>query len=77
LATGQSTSLVIGGVSTRIRISILLTDALGRSQSVKIIRAEPGENTVPLNIAGLPRGMYYVQVSGDNGFYKVLPLGKL
>ncbi|HEY4151538.1 MAG TPA: right-handed parallel beta-helix repeat-containing protein [Chitinophagaceae bacterium] len=74
---GESTNLLIAGVSTRIKISLVLTDALGRLQMEKTTWAEQGDNTVLLNIAGLSRGIYYIQVNGENGFYKVIPLEKL
>ena len=53
------------------------TDGLGRLQMDKTLWAEQGDNTVPLNLAGLARGIYYVQVNAENGLYKVVPLEKL
>ncbi|MBS1565160.1 MAG: hypothetical protein JST39_12275, partial [Bacteroidetes bacterium] len=53
-----------------------LTDAAGRVQLQSSVSLEKGAQTVPLQLGVLARGVYYLRLSGTDGFIKTLSLVK-
>jgi hypothetical protein len=47
-------------------ISILMIDASGRIVKNMDYSSVVGENKIELNLTGIPHGMYYLRIIGDN-----------
>jgi hypothetical protein len=55
-------------------LSIRISDASGRQFAVQNVEGQAGENRVPLEISGLPNGLYFVQVVDERGSAATLKL---
>ncbi|HSC36300.1 MAG TPA: hypothetical protein VLD19_00465, partial [Chitinophagaceae bacterium] len=67
-ANGETSLFVILPQKATLRCT--LTDAIGRVQLQQSISIEKGGQNIPLNIAALARGIYYLRVAGSDGTVK-------
>lgn len=49
------------------QVTIVLNDALGRTVMQRVVRLEPGSNTIPLDVSGLQSGSYFVRMVCSDG----------
>lgn len=49
------------------QVTIVLNDALGRTVMQRVVRVEPGSNTIPLDVSTLRSGSYFVRVVCSDG----------
>lgn len=72
---GNETSLFII-LPQKTTLSCTLTDATGRVQVQKLVQLEKGAQSIPLSVAGLAKGIYYLRIAGSDGMIKLLSLVK-
>ena len=71
-----STTLAFPAEAPQV-VKIVLTDATGRAVTTLSPRAHAGANQTPIDLAGLPPGLYMIQLHKDNRvFTRKLSVGK-
>lgn len=63
-------------LSSKDRISITIVDMMGRVQLNKIAQLAKGEHYLPLQIGHMPKGIYYVRITGSYTINQSLHLVK-
>jgi|GEM_PF-2141583 len=64
---GSSVNMIIA-VPGKDRVTILLTDMIGKILLQKVVEVETGSNTIPVDISRLNSGSYLVKLVCSNGF---------
>ena len=76
VAEQGSTTLYIGSPQAAT-LNVAIVDASGHILSGRSVTISQGDNYIPLDLSGFPKGAYYVYITGEGGFRKTLPLEKL
>jgi hypothetical protein len=76
VATQGSTTLYIGSPRT-MNISLIVVNVAGRVLSKRSLVVGQGDNYVPVELGGLPNGLYFLCVSGEGISRQTLTLEKL
>ncbi len=71
---GETSLFVI--LPQKTTLNVTLTDAIGRVQLYKTVPLEKGEQTVPISVGFLARGIYYLRIAAGDGTVKTLSLVK-
>jgi len=74
--TEHSSVNLLLSLSRESGIVCVLTDITGHTLQRNGFRLGAGNHSLPLDISRLPGGVYFVRVTGDQGFNKVLTLTK-
>jgi hypothetical protein len=75
VTNAASTSLFIT-LERRTTIAVTMADIMGRVQFQQTIQLDKGTHVVPIDIAAVSTGIYYVRITSDKAIIKVLPLVK-
>jgi hypothetical protein len=74
--TGKELTMLYITLSVKERLSVTLTDVMGRIQLIKSIQLDKGEHYLPLHIGNLAKGIYHVRVWGSHTTHQSLHLVK-
>lgn len=75
--SGETTTLFVSGVTANAGMAISISDASGRVQLQRTVTLTQGDNTIPLNLASLGKGVYFLRTVDAAGVQKVLSFVKL
>jgi parallel beta-helix repeat protein len=73
----QGTTTLYIGSPQAASLNLVIVDASGRVLSRRFLSVNRGDNYIPLDVSGFPRGLYYVNITGQGGLRKTLPLESL
>ena len=76
LVEQRTTVLFTGGVTTALTLQAAALDTRGRTLFRRTVSLQPGDNYTLLDLGGLPRGLYYLVLTGTNGWRRALPFEK-
>jgi predicted outer membrane repeat protein len=72
----RSTTLYIGGVKQAGQVMVLAVDVQGRTWIHHPLLLTLGDNYTLLDLGNMPRGVFYLVITGANGWRRVLPFEK-
>jgi hypothetical protein len=74
--TGKELTTLNLALAAKDRLSISIVDVMGRVRSIRSVQLDKGEYNLPVQIGQLPKGIYYVQVTGSYFIHQSLRLVK-